>query len=65
MIWFFATLDVARKLKLDPETILKKSNKKFKARWKKLEEYTKKEKLNLNIMTINKYNKIWQKVKKN
>ena len=60
----FATLDVSRKLKLDPETILKKSNKKFKTRWKKLENYAKKEKLDLNKMTIYKYNKIWQKVKK-
>ena len=61
----FATLDVSRKLKLDPETVLKKSNKKFKTRWKKLEEYAKKENFNLNKMTIDKYNKIWQKVKKN
>ena len=61
----FATLDVSRKLKLDPETILKKSNKKFKTRWKKLEEYTKKENFNLNKITINEYNQIWQKVKKN
>ena len=60
----FATLDVSRKLKLDPETVLKKSNKKFKTRWKKLENCAKKEKLDLNKMTINKYNKIWQKVKK-
>ena len=60
----FATLDVSRKLKLDPETVLKKSNKKFKTRWKKLENFAKKEKLDLNKMTINKYNKIWQKVKK-
>ena len=61
----FATLDVSRKLKLDPESILKKSNKKFKTRWKKLEQYTKKENFNLNKITINEYNKIWQKVKKN
>ena len=61
----FATLDVSRKLKLDPESVLKKSNKKFKKRWKKLEEYTKKENFNLNKITINEYNKIWQKVKKN
>ena len=60
----FATLDVARKLKVDPETILKKSNKKFKNRWAKLEDYTKKEKLDLHKMTIFKYNKIWQKIKK-
>ncbi len=60
----FATLDVARKLKVDPETILKKSNKKFKNRWAKLENYAKKEKLDLHKMTIFKYNKIWQKIKK-
>ena len=60
----FATLDVARKLKVDPETVLKKSNKKFKNRWEKLENYAKKEKLDLHKMTILKYNKIWQKIKK-
>ena len=32
----FAVLDVSRKLKLDPELVLKQSNKKFSKRWKKI-----------------------------
>ena len=61
----FAVLDVSRKLKLDPESVLKKSNKKFATRWKKLEKYTNKENLKLNSLSINQYNKIWTEVKKN
>ncbi len=61
----FATLDISRKLNLNPETILKKSNKKFKMRWKKLENYVKKEKLVFNNISMNKYNDMWQKAKNN
>ena len=60
----FAVLDVSRKLKLDPESVLKKSNKKFSTRWKKLEKYTNKVNLKLNNLSINQYNKIWNKIKK-
>ena len=60
----FAVLDVSRKLKLDPESVLKQSNKKFSRRWKKLEKYTNKENLKLNNLSINQYNKIWNEVKK-
>ena len=61
----FAVLDVSRKLKLNPETELKQSNKKFTKRWNKLENYTTKENLKLNNLDINQYNKIWNKIKKN
>ena len=61
----FAVLDVSRKLNLDPELVLKQSNKKFSTRWKKLEKYTNKKNLELQNLSINKYNKIWNKVKKN
>ena len=61
----FAVLDVARKLKLDPEKILKQSNKKFTKRWQKLENYITKENFKLNNLNINQYNKIWNKIKKN
>ena len=60
----FATLDVSRKLKLDPELILKNANKKFSKRWKKLEKFAKKENLNLNNISMKKYNLLWQKAKK-
>ena len=59
----FATLDVSRKLKLNPELILKKANKKFINRWKKLEKIAIKEKLNLNKISMIKYNEIWKKAK--
>jgi len=61
----FAVLDVSRKLKLDPELVLKQSNKKFSKRWKKLENYINKENLELQKLSFREYNKIWNKVKKN
>ena len=61
----FAVLDVSRKLNLDPELVLKQSNKKFSKRWTKLEKYTNKENLELQNLSIKEYNKIWNKVKKN
>ena len=61
----FAALDVSRKLNLDPESVLKQSNKKFSNRWKKLEKYTNKENIELQNLSIKEYNKIWNKVKKN
>ena len=60
----FATLDVSRKLKLDPELILKNANKKFSKRWERLEKLAKKENLNLNNISMKKYNLLWQKAKK-
>ena len=60
----FATLDVSRKLKLDPEITLKKANNKFSKRWKKLEKIAKKEKLDLNKLSLKKYNLLWNKAKK-
>ena len=60
----FATLDVSRKLKLDPEIILKKANNKFSKRWKKLEKIAKKEKLDLNKLSLKKYDSLWNKAKK-
>ena len=61
----FAVLDVSRKLKLDPESVLKQSNRKFSKRWKKLEKHANKKNLELQNLSINEYNKIWNKVKKN
>ncbi len=60
----FATLDVSRKLKLNPESILKAANNKFSKRWKKLEQISKKENLNLRKLSLNKYNKLWKEAKK-
>ncbi len=60
----FATLDVSRKLKLDPELVLKKANNKFTKRWKKIEKQAKKDNLKLNEITMKKYNLLWNKAKK-
>ena len=60
----FATLDVSRKFKLDPEIILKKANNKFSKRWKKLEKIAKKEKLDLNKLSLKQYDLLWNKAKK-
>ena len=60
----FATLDVSRKLKLDPEVILKNANNKFSKRWRRLEKKAKKENLILNKLSIKKYNSLWSKAKK-
>ena len=56
----FSTLDVSRKLKLNPELVLKKANKKFINRWKKLELNAKKENIDLKKLSIKKYNLLWQ-----
>ena len=59
----FATLDVSRILKLDPDFILKNANKKFSRRWKRLEKLAKKENNNLNDLSMKEYNVLWNKTK--
>ena len=60
----FSVLDMSRKLKLDPELVLKKANNKFINRWKKLELNIKKENLDLNKLSMKKYNLLWKMAKK-
>ena len=59
----FSTLDVARKLKLDPELILKNANNKFSKRWRRLEKFAKQENLYLNKISLKKYDLLWYKSK--
>ena len=59
----FASLDVSRKLKFNPEEILKKGNRKFINRWKKLEKIIKKENKDLNKLNSNQLNKYWKLAK--
>ncbi len=61
----FASLDVSRKLKFNPEEILKKGNRKFINRWKKLEKIIKKENKDLNKLNSNQLNKYWNLAKIN
>ena len=60
----FATLDVSRKLKLNPEEILKKGNRKFIKRWKKLEKIIKKENKIFYKLTPKQWEKYWNLAKK-
>ena len=59
----FASLDVARKLKLNPEIILSKSNNKFTKRWKKIEAFVKNDGRKLNDLKLKDYHKYWTKSK--
>ncbi len=60
----FASLDVARKLKLHPEIILNKANKKFTSRWKKIEKLLKTNNEEIKKINTNKLNYYWEKSKK-
>ena len=59
----FASLDVARKLNLNPEVILSKANNKFIGRWNKIERMIKKDKKKFNELDIKKFNKYWKLAK--
>jgi len=59
----FSCLDVARKLKLNPEVILSKSNIKFMKRWNKVESYLKKDKKRFDQLKIEEFNDYWKKTK--
>ena len=61
----FASLDVSRKLKFNPEEVLKKGSRKFINRWKKLERIIKKENKDLNKLNSNQLNKYWNLAKIN
>jgi len=60
----FASLDVVRKLKFHPETILNKANNKFSIRWKKIERLIKINNEEIGKLNINKLNYYWEKSKK-
>lgn len=60
----FSTLDVSRKLNLDPGIILSKANNKFIKRWIKVETLIKKDKRNFLELNIADFNNYW-KIAKN
>lgn len=60
----FACIDVSRKLNLNPEIILSKSNYKFTKRWKFIEKQIFTEKKDIKTIKINKLNYLWKKSKK-
>ena len=59
----FASLDVSRKLKMNPEVILSKSNNKFIKRWNKMESFIKNDNKKFNELKLKDFNKYWKKVK--
>jgi len=61
----FASLDVARKLQLNPEISLAKSNKKFSKRWRRLEQFIINDKKEFNDLNLKDFNFYWNKAKIN
>ena len=59
----FASLDVARKLKMNPEVILSKSNNKFIKRWKRTEYFIKNDSKKFNELKLKDFNIYWKKAK--
>ena len=60
----FASLNVSRRLKFNPETILSKANRKFSKRWRRLEKIVKSNDEEIKALNINKLNYYWKKTKK-
>jgi len=61
---FFSLINYARFLKIDPETALEKTNKKFKHRFELMETYAKENKLDLVKLSLAEKEAIWQAMKK-
>lgn len=59
----FSIVNIARFLKIDPETALRKTNRKFEDRFKKLEKLTIKEGKSLKEMTLSEMDKLWEQIK--
>lgn len=59
----FVIANLARHLKLDPETALRKGNAKFTRRFQALEAFAKAEKPDINAFTLDEYEVFWQRAK--
>jgi XTP/dITP diphosphohydrolase len=60
---FFSLINYARFLKIDPETALEKTNKKFKHRFELMETYAKAHGLDLAMLSLEEKEAIWQSMK--
>jgi XTP/dITP diphosphohydrolase len=60
---FFSLVNYARFLKIDPETALEKTNKKFKHRFELMEAYARERNLDLAKLSLAEKEAIWQQVK--
>ena len=59
----FSVLDISRKLNLNPEIVLSKTNKKFSKRWKYIEKKLLIKNIDIKKAGINKINQLWQESK--
>ena len=62
-MFFFSLINYARFLKIDPETALEKTNKKFKHRFELMETYAKENGLDLAKLSLEEKEAIWQSMK--
>jgi MazG family protein len=60
----FVMANLARHLKLDPETALKHANSKFERRFKQMEQFAKTNGQNFNALSLEEQETLWQKAKK-
>jgi tetrapyrrole methylase family protein/MazG family protein len=60
----FAVVNVARKLNIDAEDALQTSTSKFMRRFRKIEDYAKKKKMDIKHMSLKEMDKVWDEVKK-
>ena len=60
---FFSLINYARFLKIDPESALEKTNKKFKKRFELMESYAKNNGLDLAKLSLAEKEALWQKMK--
>lgn len=61
---FFALVNYARYLKVDPDAALERANKKFKERFEELEQKAEKEGKGLSELSLEQMNRLWDSVKK-
>lgn len=60
----FVVLNLARKLNIDAETALKKTNRKFRARFRHIEDTLKENEKNINDATLEEMDALWNEAKK-
>ncbi len=59
----FSIVNIARFLKVDPESALRKTNRKFEKRFKKIEELVKEKGKSLKEMTLQEMDLMWEEIK--
>ena len=60
---FFTIVNLTRHYDLDPEDIMRRSNLKFEQRFKAMEKYAEQNNLELNGMSVDQLENVWQKIK--